>query len=142
MVGDPRELARVVGNLLINAIQHSPPGSEISVTARHEGDDHVVLTVEDAGGGIPEHDLSKIFQAGWRATPSRTPEQLEGRSPGAGLGLAIVQGIVEAHAGDITVQERARRLPLRRAPAAASGRRLSTPLRRARRSRGARARTA
>ena len=104
VVGDPRELARVIGNLLINAIQHSPAGSEISVTARHEGDDHVVLTVEDAGGGIPEQDLSKIFQAGWRASTSRTPEQLEGRSPGAGLGLAIVQGIVEAHSGDISVR--------------------------------------
>ena len=103
VVGDPRELARVIGNLLINAIQHSPAGSEISITARHEGDEHVVLTVEDAGGGIPEQDLSKIFQAGWRATPSRTPGQLEGRSAGAGLGLAIVQGIVEAHSGEISV---------------------------------------
>ena len=63
-----------------------------------------MLTVEDAGGGIPEQDLSKIFQAGWRASTARTPEQLEGRSPGAGLGLAIVQGIVEAHAGDISVR--------------------------------------
>ena len=63
-----------------------------------------MLTVEDAGGGIPESDLSKVFQAGWRATPSRTPEQLVGRSAGAGLGLAIVQGIVEAHSGEITVQ--------------------------------------
>ncbi|MGK2867998.1 MAG: sensor histidine kinase [Mycobacterium sp.] len=104
VVGDPRELARVIGNLLINAIQHSPAGSEISVSARHDGDSHVVLTVEDAGGGIPEQDLSKIFQAGWRATPSRTPEQLEGRSAGAGLGLAIVQGIVEAHSGEISVR--------------------------------------
>jgi signal transduction histidine kinase len=104
VVGDPRELARVIGNLLINAIQHSPAGSEISVTAQHDGDSHVVLTVEDAGGGIPEQDLSKIFQAGWRATPSRTPGQLEGRSAGAGLGLAIVQGIVEAHSGEISVR--------------------------------------
>jgi signal transduction histidine kinase len=104
VVGDPRELARVIGNLLINAIQHSPAGSEISVAARHDGDSHVVLTVEDAGGGIPEQDLSKIFQAGWRATPSRTPGQLEGRSAGAGLGLAIVQGIVEAHSGEISVR--------------------------------------
>jgi signal transduction histidine kinase len=63
-----------------------------------------VLTVEDAGGGIPEQDLAKIFQAGWRATPSRTPGQLEGRSAGAGLGLAIVQGIVEAHDGEISVR--------------------------------------
>ncbi|MEO6117077.1 MAG: HAMP domain-containing sensor histidine kinase [Pseudolysinimonas sp.] len=104
VAGDPRELARVIGNLLINAIQHSPAGSEISVTAQHDGDHHVVLTVEDAGGGIPEKDLSKIFQAGWRATASRTPGDQVGNSAGAGLGLAIVQGIVEAHSGDISVQ--------------------------------------
>jgi signal transduction histidine kinase len=105
VIGDPRELARVIGNLLINAIQHSPAGSEIVVTASHEGESHVVLTVEDAGGGIPESDLSKIFQAGWRATASRTPVDFEGtRSSGAGLGLAIVHGIVTAHDGDISVQ--------------------------------------
>ncbi len=104
VVGDPRELARVVGNLLMNAIQHSPPGSTITVnTLRGSGDD-VLLTVEDAGGGIPDDDLSKVFQAGWRATASRTPESEWGRSSGAGLGLAIVRGIVEAHSGDITVQ--------------------------------------
>lgn len=104
VVGDPRELARVVGNLLMNAIQHSPAGSEISVTTAHGDNGDVVLTVEDAGGGIPEHDLSKVFQAGWRATSARTPEPVWGQSGGAGLGLAIVHGIVEAHAGDITVR--------------------------------------
>ncbi len=103
VTGDPRELARVVGNLLINAIQHSPAGSEILVSTGRADNGDVVLTVEDAGGGIPEGDLSKIFQAGWRATPSRTPEPQWGHSTGAGLGLAIVQGIVEAHSGAITV---------------------------------------
>jgi len=104
VVGDARELARVVGNLLVNAIQHSPPGGSISVMTRHGSSNDVLLTVEDAGGGIPEDDLSKVFQAGWRATSSRTPEQLWGQSAGAGLGLAIVQGIVEAHSGDISVR--------------------------------------
>ncbi|MEP6478389.1 MAG: HAMP domain-containing sensor histidine kinase [Rhodoglobus sp.] len=104
VVGDPRELARVVGNLLVNAIQHSPSGSEIRVTTGRSAEGDVVLTVEDAGGGIPERDLAKIFQAGWRVSTSRTPEQLWGKSAGAGLGLAIVQGIVKAHSGDITVR--------------------------------------
>ncbi|NQX13559.1 HAMP domain-containing histidine kinase [Microbacteriaceae bacterium VKM Ac-2855] len=103
VVGDPRELARVVGNLLVNAIQHSPPGSEITVATAHGRDDDVILSVEDAGGGIAEEDLSKVFQAGWRASASRTPAQLWGRSAGAGLGLAIVHGIVEAHSGGVTV---------------------------------------
>jgi len=104
VVGDPRELARVVGNLLMNAIQHSPPGSVISVSTRHSSADEVVLSVQDAGGGIPEADLSKVFQAGWRGTTARTPEQVWDGSPGAGLGLAIVHGIVEAHSGAVTVE--------------------------------------
>jgi signal transduction histidine kinase len=104
VVGDARELARVIGNLLINAIAHSPASSEILVTTQRDDNGNAVLSVVDAGGGIPEEDLSKIFQAGWRATSARTPEQMWGRSTGAGLGLAIVRGIVEAHAGGITVK--------------------------------------
>ena len=104
IVGDPRELARVIGNLLINAIEHSPSGSQITVSTSRADNGDVLLTVEDSGGGIPENDLSKVFNAGWKATSSRTPEQLWGRSAGAGLGLAIVQGIVEAHSGGISVQ--------------------------------------
>lgn len=104
VVGDARELARVVSNLLLNAIQHSPSNSEISISTGLSDDGHVLLTVEDAGGGIAESDLPKIFQAGWRGTRARTPQQLWGRSTGAGLGLAIVQGIVQAHSGEITVR--------------------------------------
>ena len=102
--GDPRELSRVLGNLLMNAIQYSPPGSEISVTTHVDASGRAVLSVADAGGGIPEEDLPKVFLAGWRATVSRTPEQLWGRSTNAGLGLAIVHGIVRAHDGDISVR--------------------------------------
>jgi signal transduction histidine kinase len=89
---------------LINAIAHSPAGSEIEIAARQDDRGNAVLSVVDAGGGIPEEDLQKIFQAGWRATSARTPEQIWGRSAGAGLGLAIVHGIVRAHAGDISVR--------------------------------------
>jgi signal transduction histidine kinase len=104
VAGDPRELSRVIGNLLINAIQHSPPGGVISVATLQGEDGDVVVTVEDAGGGIPEQDLAKVFTAGWRATPSRTPDPAWSPSAGAGLGLAIVQGIVEAHAGAVSVR--------------------------------------
>jgi signal transduction histidine kinase len=104
MVGDARELSRVIGNLLINSIEHSPEGSVICVECSHAADGQVVLTVEDSGGGIPEHQLEKIFEPGWRASRARTPEPLWGRASGAGLGLAIVQGIVHAHSGEITVR--------------------------------------
>lgn len=103
VVGDPVELARMVGNLLINAIQHSPPGGTVLVTTRHEGDDRVLVTVQDTAGGIPEHDLERIFEPGWRGTASRTNDPST-RAPGAGLGLAIVRGIAEAHAGDVSVR--------------------------------------
>lgn len=103
VVGDPGELARMVGNLLINAIQHSTEGGTILVAARYDGDDRVLLTVEDSAGGIPEPDLERIFEPGWRGTSARTIDPST-RSAGAGLGLAIVRGIAEAHAGDVSVQ--------------------------------------
>lgn len=103
LFGDARELSRAIGNLLMNAIEHSPANSEILISARETEDEHVALSVVDAGGGIPEEDLGKIFDAGWRGTPSRTPSPRFDMSAGAGLGLAIVAGIVEAHSGGVTV---------------------------------------
>ena len=103
VVGDPRELSRVVRNLLVNAIQHSPPGGEIIVATRGGAEGYVVISVEDDGGGIAETDVSHVFEAGWRATSARTPEPAWSHSAGAGLGLAIVQGIVHAHAGEVSV---------------------------------------
>ncbi len=102
VVGDARELTRVVGNLLMNAIQHSPPGTEISLSAQPDHEGNAVLSVQDSGGGIPEHEIPKIFEAGWRSSPSRGLGDALG-SPGAGLGLAIVHGIVTAHQGAIAV---------------------------------------
>jgi signal transduction histidine kinase len=106
--GDARELGRVVGNLLINAIQYSPPGSAVSVITEQDADGRAVLSVVDEGGGIPAADLENVFRAGWRAATSRTPSRggtpetaLAGRSSGAGLGLAIAHGIVAAHDGEI-----------------------------------------
>ncbi|HVK43677.1 MAG TPA: HAMP domain-containing sensor histidine kinase [Micropruina sp.] len=101
--GDARELSRVIGNLLMNAIQHSPEGGEILIEAEARGDGHVMLSVRDEGGGIPEEDLGRVFHPGWRGASARTPVVGVGTASGAGLGLAIVQGIVEAHAGGVSV---------------------------------------
>ena len=103
VLADPRELSRVVGNLVMNSIQHSPAGSPITVTARRS-DGQAVISVLDAAGGIPERDLGRVFEAGWRASNSRTPAAAVSRSGGAGLGLAIVQGIVNAHSGRVEVK--------------------------------------
>ena len=97
VLADPRELSRVVGNLVMNAIQHSPSGSPITVSVRERGDGGAVISVEDAAGGIPEQDIARVFEAGWRASEPRSPG-------GAGLGLAIVQGIVAAHQGEVVVR--------------------------------------
>lgn len=104
VLADPRELSRVVGNLVMNSIQHSPAGSPITVTAHETSDGQAVISVADAAGGIPENDLGRVFEAGWRAEHSRTPAEATSRSGGAGLGLAIVQGIVNAHSGRVVVQ--------------------------------------
>ena len=102
---DARELARAVGNLVMNAIQHSPSGSSIVVSATRHADGRAIISVVDAAGGIPEQDLGRVFEAGWRASEPRTASAwgTGGRSGGAGLGLAIVQGIAEAHHGQVTV---------------------------------------
>jgi signal transduction histidine kinase len=63
-----------------------------------------VVSVPDQGSGVASEDLSHMFGIGWRATEARTPEQHTGGSPGAGLGLAIVRGIVEAHGGGVNAE--------------------------------------
>ncbi|WP_327654091.1 sensor histidine kinase [Streptomyces sp. NBC_00483] len=93
---DGKEMSRVLGNLLVNAIRRTPADGTVAVAA-HRSPEGVVVSVSDACGGIPEEDLPRVFDTGWRGTHARTPPA------GAGLGLAIVRGIVEAHAGRATV---------------------------------------
>lgn len=97
---DGRELSRLMNNLVVNAIRHTPSDGavEISLGAR---DGLATIAVTDGCGGIPEEDLPRVFDVAWRGNHARTPSSTDG---GAGLGLAIVRGIVEAHAGEITVE--------------------------------------
>jgi signal transduction histidine kinase len=95
---DPRELSRALSNLVTNAVRHTPEGGRVRVAATAEAGE-VVMTVADGCGGIPEADLARVFDLAWRATAARTPDA----DGGAGLGLTIVRGIVEAHGGQVRV---------------------------------------
>jgi signal transduction histidine kinase len=111
---DPRELSRALTNLVVNAVRHTPADGTVHVAARRE-DTEAVVEVVDGCGGIAPADLLRVFDAGWRGTDARTPRADEG----AGLGLAIVRGVAEAHGGRVTVSNTDRgcrfqmRLPLR-----------------------------
>ncbi|WOT39623.1 sensor histidine kinase [Streptomyces coeruleorubidus] len=94
---DGKEMSRVLGNLLVNAIRRTPADGTVAVAAERSPEG-VVLSVTDGCGGIPEEDLPRVFDTGWRGTHARTPPA------GAGLGLAIVRGIVEAHQGRAAVR--------------------------------------
>ncbi|MBC9719492.1 HAMP domain-containing histidine kinase [Streptomyces sp. TRM66268-LWL] len=94
---DGKEMSRVLGNLLVNAIRRTPADGTVAVAAER-GPEGVVVSVTDGCGGIPEEDLPRVFDTGWRGNHTRTPPT------GAGLGLAIVRGIVEAHHGRAAVR--------------------------------------
>jgi signal transduction histidine kinase len=98
---DPRELSRALSNLLTNAIRHTSPGGRVRVEAMPEHE-YALLTVADGCGGIPEADLPHVFDLAWRGTEARSPAP----DTGAGLGLAIVRGIVEAHRGAVRIVNR------------------------------------
>lgn len=97
-----RELARVVGNLLLNAIRYTPADGTVWVDAGQDVDT-AWLAVADTCGGIPEDDLPRVFDVAFRGEPARTPAAAEPGGSG-GLGLAIVRGLVEAHGGRVEVQ--------------------------------------
>jgi signal transduction histidine kinase len=110
------EIARVIRNLLDNAIRHTPPGGVVVVAARlDDAATAAEVSVTDGCGGIPDGELSRVFETSFRGDAARTPGD-----GGAGLGLAVARGLVEAHQGDISVRNEGRgcrftvRLPLSR----------------------------
>jgi len=96
------ELARVVGNLLLNAVRYTPEDGTVVVEAGRERDS-AWLSVADTCGGIPPADLSRVFDVAFRGERARTPSPDNGRGVAGGLGLAIVRGLVEAHGGAVEV---------------------------------------
>ncbi|HEV8651964.1 MAG TPA: HAMP domain-containing sensor histidine kinase [Actinomycetes bacterium] len=89
------QLSRVLANLVVNGIHHTPPGGSLVVSA-DDADDAAVVHVRDSCGGIPATDLRRVFDQLWRGDQARSTR-------GTGLGLAIARGLVEAHGGTIQV---------------------------------------
>ena len=91
---DQVRLRQVVGNLVSNAIRHTPPGGSVTLAANGG-----TISVRDTGSGIAAADLPKVFDRFWRADESRSRT-----TGGSGLGLAIARQLTEAHGGTIEVE--------------------------------------
>jgi two-component system OmpR family sensor kinase len=100
--GDEPRLRQVLHNLLTNALAHTPPGTPVDVSVTTAAGTHptVAIRVADRGPGIPAALRGQVFERFYRADAARTS------GGGAGLGLAIVAGLVAAHDGDVTVADR------------------------------------
>jgi two-component system, OmpR family, sensor histidine kinase SaeS len=97
----PEQVERVLLNLLTNALRHTPSDGTVAVTLAPD-DDQVRVTVEDTGDGLSPETARRMFDRFWRGDAAR-----EAGSGGAGLGLAIARGLVEAQGGTIRAEPRA-----------------------------------
>jgi signal transduction histidine kinase len=102
VLADPTGLSRVVSNLLMNAIRHTPADGVVEIAGRSVADG-VELSVSDGCGGLGPEEMARVFDLAWQGSAARTPTDAS-LGGGAGLGLAIVKGIVEAHRGEVRVE--------------------------------------
>lgn len=96
VLGDEGQLRQVIGNLVRNALVHTPDGTPIEIAVGGERGGPVELVVRDHGPGLPVDDGAELFERFWRADPARTRG-----AAGAGLGLAIVHAVVTAGGGSV-----------------------------------------
>ncbi|WSV65640.1 ATP-binding protein [Streptomyces sp. NBC_01013] len=98
LTADPVRLRQAIGNLVSNAVRHTPAGGRVTLHAYgSDSGDAVLVDVTDTGTGIPAEDLVHVFDRFWRGEKSRSR-----RTGGSGLGLAIVRKLAEAHGGSAT----------------------------------------
>jgi signal transduction histidine kinase len=99
VMADTAEVGRALRNLVTNAIRHTPSDGTIEVLGDEESG-MATVSVSDSCGGIPVEHLPRVFDVAFRGETARTP----GPTEGAGLGLSIARGIIEAHSGQIAVR--------------------------------------
>jgi signal transduction histidine kinase len=87
----------VLFNLVDNAVRYTPPGGEVTIAARRDGD-RVLVRVRDTGVGVSPEHLPRLFERFYRADASRSRDD----GGGTGIGLAIARSIVEGHGGSIS----------------------------------------
>jgi signal transduction histidine kinase len=104
VLASPSKLQRVLYNLVSNALRHTPADGSVFLRAEPE-EDVVRVEVADTGEGIAPEDLPRVFERSFRGERSRSSPET-GDDSGAGLGLAIARGLVEAHGGKIDVASR------------------------------------
>jgi signal transduction histidine kinase len=104
VTADAAGLSRVVSNLVMNAIRHTPADGVVEIRGRAV-EDGVELSVTDGCGGLTAEEMERVFDLAWQGGAARTPDPDDSsHARGAGLGLAIVKGIVEAHRGMVDVE--------------------------------------
>ena len=98
VLGDSHRIHQVIANLLANARTHTPEGTPIAIALTHSGSE-ITIAVSDQGPGLSKEDQERIFERFYRADPSRVRNGGEG----SGLGLSIVDAVMKAHGGRVTV---------------------------------------
>ncbi|WP_341717438.1 HAMP domain-containing sensor histidine kinase [Micromonospora sp. FIMYZ51] len=101
--GDDARLRQVIGNLMTNALRHTPPEAAVTLRLRTEPDNLAVIEVADTGPGLTGEQAERVFERFYRADASRTRRL--GGNTGTGLGLAIVAALVTVHQGTVEVTE-------------------------------------
>ena len=99
--GDRDLIFQMVVNLLDNAVKYTPEGGAISVTVRYDSSNRIVGSVADSGPGVPATDRENVFRRFFRLESSR------GMQPGSGLGLSLVEAVVNLHRGSIELMDNA-----------------------------------
>ena len=100
--GDDARLRQVIGNLMTNALVHTPPDAAVTLRLFAEPGDRAVVEIADTGPGLSEEQRAHVFERFYRADEART-RHTDRAATGTGLGLAIVAAIVRAHQGTVEV---------------------------------------